>query len=282
MAPTSSCVRGVGREDAVVAPEPQHDDAVGDGAHVLHVVADHDDAEAAVAQPLDQVQHLGGLRDAEGRGRLVEHDDLRGRAAASGRWRRSGAGRRRARRSARARSGCARRARRAASRRGPPSPPRRAATGRARGRGRGSPPRRGSRRARGPGRRWRCRASSASLGPAIVTGWPLEADRRPRSAACTPASTLTSVDLPAPLSPTSATTSPAWTSRSMSVSAETAPKFLQMPRRLRIGSPAGGVDARCRSCLRGLPRLREDRPARHRPGADGRAYSMPSSLQPSA
>ena len=28
-----------GREDAVVASEPQHDDAVGDGAHVLHVVA---------------------------------------------------------------------------------------------------------------------------------------------------------------------------------------------------------------------------------------------------
>ena len=35
-------VRGVGREDAVVAAEPQHDDPVGDGAHVLHVVADHD------------------------------------------------------------------------------------------------------------------------------------------------------------------------------------------------------------------------------------------------
>ena len=43
-------------EDAVVAAEAQHDDAVGDGAHVLHVVADHDHAEAAVAHPLDQVR----------------------------------------------------------------------------------------------------------------------------------------------------------------------------------------------------------------------------------
>ena len=31
----------VGIEDAVVATEPQHDDPVGDGADVLHVVADH-------------------------------------------------------------------------------------------------------------------------------------------------------------------------------------------------------------------------------------------------
>ena len=37
---------------------------------------DHDDAVAAGAQPLDQVQDLGGLRDAERGGRLVEHDDL--------------------------------------------------------------------------------------------------------------------------------------------------------------------------------------------------------------
>ena len=72
----------------------------------------------------------------------------------------------------------------------------------------------------------------------------------------TPARTLTSVDLPAPLSPTSATTSPAWTSSSMSVSAETAPKFLQMPRRLRIELARGGssasLDARCRSCRAGF------------------------------
>ena len=35
------------------------------------------DAEPALAQPLDEVEHLGGLRDAERRGRLVEDDDAR-------------------------------------------------------------------------------------------------------------------------------------------------------------------------------------------------------------
>ena len=52
----------------------------------------------------------------------------------------------------------------------------------------------------------------------------------PVSARCTPASTLTKVDLPAPLSPTIATTWPADTSRSTSVSAATAPKLLLIPR----------------------------------------------------
>ncbi len=42
-------IRRIGVEDAVVAPEPEHDDPVGDGADILHVVADHDHAEAAVA-----------------------------------------------------------------------------------------------------------------------------------------------------------------------------------------------------------------------------------------
>ena len=64
-------------EDAVVAAQAEDDHAVGDRAHVLHVVADHDHAEPAVAQPLDEVEHLGGLGDAEGGGRLVEDDDLR-------------------------------------------------------------------------------------------------------------------------------------------------------------------------------------------------------------
>src|SRR5215207_5417052 len=36
-------VRRVGLEDAVVPAEPEHDDAVRDRAHVLHVVANHDD-----------------------------------------------------------------------------------------------------------------------------------------------------------------------------------------------------------------------------------------------
>ena len=86
-----------------------------------------------VAQPLDQVQHLGGLRHAQGRGRLVEHDELRVEQQRAGD--RHGlplaAGERGDRR--RARSGCgADELVAAASRRGPPSPPRRAATGRAR------------------------------------------------------------------------------------------------------------------------------------------------------
>src|SRR6185312_993843 len=59
----------------------------------------------------------------------------------------------------------------------------------------------------------------------------------------TPARILMSVDLPAPLSPTRATTSPACTSSSMSVRAETAPNFLVMLRRLRMGFPLAGVVA---------------------------------------
>ncbi len=38
-------------------------------------MADQDDAEAALAQPLDEVQDLRGLLDAEGGGRFVEDDD---------------------------------------------------------------------------------------------------------------------------------------------------------------------------------------------------------------
>ena len=68
---------GAGVEDAVVAAQAEDDDAVGDGADVLHVVADHDHAAPAVAQPLDEVEHLGGLGDAERGGRLVEDDHLR-------------------------------------------------------------------------------------------------------------------------------------------------------------------------------------------------------------
>ena len=88
--------------DAVVASEPQHDDPVGDGHDVGHVVADEDHAVAALAQPLDEVEHLGGLRDAERRGGLVEDDDLGDRRAAIARSRRSGAARRTA-----LRPGCA-------------------------------------------------------------------------------------------------------------------------------------------------------------------------------
>jgi len=63
-------------EDTVVAPETQHEDAVGDRHDVGHVVADQDHPEPTLAQPFHEVKHLGGLGDAERRGGLVEHDDL--------------------------------------------------------------------------------------------------------------------------------------------------------------------------------------------------------------
>src|SRR4051794_24358428 len=59
------------------APEPVDVDAVGDLEHVRHVVADEDHRDARVADLEDQLEHMGGLLDAERRGRLVEDDDLR-------------------------------------------------------------------------------------------------------------------------------------------------------------------------------------------------------------
>ena len=51
-------------------------DAVGDLHDVVHVVRDQHDPNAVIGQAADEVEHLAGLRDAEGRGRLVEEDDL--------------------------------------------------------------------------------------------------------------------------------------------------------------------------------------------------------------
>ena len=65
------------REQARVAPEPKHGDAIGDLEDVVEVVRDQDDREALLAEPLDEREHLLGLRDAERRGRLVEDDELR-------------------------------------------------------------------------------------------------------------------------------------------------------------------------------------------------------------
>ena len=53
--------RSATSKSPAVAAEPQHEDAVGDLEHVGEVVADHDHAEAALAQALDQRQHLRGL-----------------------------------------------------------------------------------------------------------------------------------------------------------------------------------------------------------------------------
>ncbi len=122
----------------------------------------------------------------------------------------------------------------------------------------------------------------------------------PESAWCTPARTLTRVDLPAPLSPTMATTSPAPTSRSMSVSAFTAPKVLVTPRRLSraVGGPAAGFGAVChrrppwgarrRTALRGAGRggraaqAADGRPARASRCPAGRRQEMPSLVQAAA
>ena len=64
-------------EQACVAPEPKHGDAIGDREDVVEVVRDQNDGEALLAEPLDEFEHLLGLRDPERRGRLVEDDELR-------------------------------------------------------------------------------------------------------------------------------------------------------------------------------------------------------------
>ena len=67
----------LGLELAGGTAEAEDEDAVGDREDVDQVVADHDDAEVALAQAPDQLQHLFGLRHAERRGRLVQQHDLR-------------------------------------------------------------------------------------------------------------------------------------------------------------------------------------------------------------
>src|SRR4051794_3555457 len=118
-------------------------------------------------------------------------------------------------------------------------------------------------------------SACASCGLVIVAGRPSNVIV-PESAACTPASTLTSVDLPAPLSPTSATTWPGPTSRSTSVSAATAPNVFETPRSERTESvpcSAGMAEALMRlldpqggAALR--VRLRADVRGLHQPGVD--------------
>ena len=148
--------------------EAEDEDPVGDLEDVGEVVADHDHAEVALAQPPDQrpgpasVWARRARRSARRAARLSAH------RAASGRPRPAGADRRRGFRPRCAGSGSSPPGSRAArparcsivvssSWRGRPgraparSPP---------GRGRGSRPRRGCRRAPGPGRRWRSRVRS--------------------------------------------------------------------------------------------------------------------------
>src|SRR3954453_17462274 len=58
------------------ASQVQGGHPVGDLEDVDHVVGDEDDGVAGVGQPADEVEHLAGLRDAQGGGRLVEDDEL--------------------------------------------------------------------------------------------------------------------------------------------------------------------------------------------------------------
>ena len=61
------------RSDAAL---DQYDEPVADRQRVLGVVGDEDDGHAALLGAHDQLQGLAGLLDAEGRGRLVEDQEL--------------------------------------------------------------------------------------------------------------------------------------------------------------------------------------------------------------
>ena len=148
------------REHVHRLAEPQHGDPVGDLEDVVQVVRDEHDADAAVGEAADEVEHLARLCHAQGGRRLVEddhlrlpHDRFRDRdrlpltARQPGHLLADGAQRRHVER---------------VERLAAPSAPCRARRGRRRGgalaRGTCCRRRRGCRRARGPGTRPRCRA----------------------------------------------------------------------------------------------------------------------------
>ena len=61
---------------ATMLPEVEDRDPVGDLEDVVEVVRDHHHRHALAGQPLDQVEHLRGLRHAQRGGRLVHDDQL--------------------------------------------------------------------------------------------------------------------------------------------------------------------------------------------------------------
>ena len=199
----------------------------------------------SLAQAVDQREHLGSVwRDAERGRRLVEHHEPAARRAGSARSPPAGAGRPRACRPRRARSTIVTRERGPAASRVRcsiavssslrvtlPTPSRTALLAQEEVARR----RRGCRTARGPGRRSRFRAATASSGPWIETSRPSNEDAAARRPGGYRRSSSSSVDLPAPLSPTSATTSPRRTSKSTPLSAWTAPKLLLIPFRASAG-----------------------------------------------
>src|SRR2546429_5950575 len=62
--------------DADVAAESKDGDPIRDLEDVDEIVRHQHDREPLFGEPLDEVEHLPRLRDAESRGRLVEKDDL--------------------------------------------------------------------------------------------------------------------------------------------------------------------------------------------------------------
>ncbi len=81
--------RGDHRRRLAVGGEPavgQHDDAVGERAHHVHLVLDEQDGLGRVGlEPRDQVEHDRNLVDAHAGGRLVEHVRPSARAPSSSR-----------------------------------------------------------------------------------------------------------------------------------------------------------------------------------------------------
>ena len=78
MACTTSCwvvLRAL--EDADVATEAEHRDAVRHLEDVLQVVRDQHDRETLCGEALDEIEHLTRLSDAESGCRLVEDHELR-------------------------------------------------------------------------------------------------------------------------------------------------------------------------------------------------------------
>ena len=235
IAATTLLGRLFGLEVAGRPAEAQHEDPVGDLEDVGEVVADHDHAEAALAQPLDQLQHLAVCATpsaAVGSSSSTTFGSPSSERATATCWRWPPESVPTSVRTlgivtASAREQLAgpvlhRSPRRAGAR------PRRRRARSPRARGTGWRRRRGCRRAPGPGRRSRSRARSRP-GAGDRDRSRRRSGSSPASASGCPAIVLTSVDLPAPLSPTRPTTSPAWTSKSTPSSACTAPKRLLTP-----------------------------------------------------
>ena len=222
-------------EDAGVGTEAQHGDPVGDGEHIDHVVGDQDHGDAPVAERADQVVHHRRLLHAErGRG-LVEHHDPRApqhgatdgdRLALTSRQRRH----RGAQRGERHRQFLEDPAGLEAHPLDGEEP-----SGDAVGRAAQLTPEVQVRHhvevvAQREVLVHGLHPGSDGVGrESMLTGTP-STRIDPPSAACTPDSTLISVDLPAPLSPTSAITSAGRTSRSAPRRASTLPNDLKMPR----------------------------------------------------